>query len=216
MKKTVFLLSMLFACTCVSAQNEITKIGEVGYAFYNPAYYMCPKEFYYEGNVKYIIRDYESELLETDYRIWIFDIYDDQLQKEKTVKAPLEQMTYINFDTNTSFYDNDVTLTQTLFNNDELYEWVELVENGTNYTGFKVMQEGDVELCSVDFGIEAYYVWFYIYIVNENVYLVADIEYGENGVKKEPFYFYLIDSGEDTGIKYVGKVNGMSVSPTIL
>ncbi|MCD8301389.1 MAG: T9SS type A sorting domain-containing protein [Prevotellaceae bacterium] len=112
-------------------------------------------------------------------------------------------------------------MSQTLFNQDDKWEWVNQIIEDDKYVGFQVMQEGDVELFNLRYEEEfsknadvALSAW----IMDDKVYLAVrsavqndlwDVTYS--------WYFYLIDnSAEKTNIKYVGKVKGLSAMPTIV
>ncbi|MCD8303772.1 MAG: T9SS type A sorting domain-containing protein [Prevotellaceae bacterium] len=207
--KKVFVFCLLLAGVCgASAQNELTKVGEV-----SGTLRYCPSEFLYEGKAHFLIQISNPADDPTD-DTYTFEIYNSDIELEKTITLTddWKHLDYRNLNTNNSGEDFEIYLSQTLFNQDDKWEWVALVENEDGkYAGLKVMQEGDVELCSLDFDTEYSRLYLQIWLLDDKVYLVVELEYPYDGL-----IFYQINSGEEASIKYVGKVKGLSISPTIL
>ncbi len=189
--KKVFIFALLLVGVCgASAQNELTEKGRVG----GEDLFICPKEFSYDGKVHLVVPSSSGA----------YDVYDDDIQIIQTVAAPHAYQEIEFYNMNIVFDDCPYrpVITQTLFNQDDKWEWITQTGNG-----FKIMQEGNVELCSINVESDELEIW----LLNDKVYLVA-YTYDDEATAT----FYEINSGAETGVKYVNKVKGMKASPTIL
>lgn len=158
---------MALACVGASAQVETTPVklscGEI---------YGIPESFVYGNDMTplvFVLGDYQN--------VKGFSVYDEELNLVKEINV-IEQPIQFGFYDMRSWTDmNPVILTQTLFNDDEKYEYVvEISEDGDNYngmSGIKIVSEDGEVLQTVNFDILEY-SYVYIVKVGECVYLAFE------------------------------------------
>ena len=114
--------------------------------------------------------------------------------------------------------DYESVLTQTLFNDDDEFEWViekyAILANEYEplVSGFKVMSQSGATIADVDFPIYLSWTRFTLYITSDGLYLTA---YGNKADGDSDSYnlIYKIDSNSSS-IQAVGEPRKMIVSPT--
>lgn len=148
MKK--FFVSTIIALACVgaSAQVETTpvKLGEGGI-------YGIPESYSYNYTDHMVLVEFDYDKNAGDIRVYDEDI---NLVKEiKVAEEPLS-LSYKNLSGDSDYAT--MYLTQTLFNNDEKFEYVVGIEadNYSGISGFKIVSEDGEVLQTVNLGISAY------------------------------------------------------------
>lgn len=150
MKK--FFVSTIIALACVgaSAQVETTpvKLGE-GYM------YGIPDPYTYNEEYKMVLVEFDDDKNAGNMRV-----YDDELNLVKDIKVTEEPLS-LSFKDMTEYYSDysTVFLTQTLFNDDEKYEYVVGIPGESDtygrISGFKIVSEDGTVLQTVSFGMGA-------------------------------------------------------------
>lgn len=147
MKK--FFVSTIIALACVgaSAQVETTpvKLGEGGI-------YGIPESYSYNYTDHMVLVEFDYDKNAGDIRVYDEDI---NLVKEiKVAEEPLS-LSYKNLSGDSDYAT--MYLTQTLFNNDEKFEYVVGIEadNNSGISGFKIVSEDGEVLQTVNFGMSS-------------------------------------------------------------
>ncbi len=188
----------------VSAQNKLTEVGKIGRVYSELDY--CPALFSAQGT------PYIFEKINTDDESYVCNVYDCNMQKECQIsfKDDPQSMEVVDLDAE-NFYDgNNLTLTQTLFNQDEKFEGVVDLGNGK---GFSIVQDDGTVVFTEnrDFvweGASPYGLYFDVIKMGGKYYLkVGDSEYD---------YMYLINNESGTGMTYVNKMKHANAKPTVL
>lgn len=204
---------------------------------------ITPKEFSYGNKV---LMSTNERLFDTndDWSGSTFLIYDGDFQVIKTFSTEFSKVSYnTNWGTKTKYantegicirYDNncypeEIYLTQTLFNNDEAYEWIETklsvidTEYGQNavVSGFKVLSDNGNVIIDEDFENYNYLSntanAMCIIPTDSGVYMLVSIDYYGNdeyyGDVEEKTLIYKIEP-ESASVKQVAVHRNIRVNPS--
>ncbi len=188
-----------------SAQSGLTNVG-----IFSNRLDPVPGIFSYDGKTRLLEKPYEYS---GPYTI---NVYDSEFKKEKqiTFKDVPSSVEYYDLNQGTTISElYDVLLTQTLFNQDEKYEAIVENYDASGYqTGFSVVQEDGTVLFTTQYK-NYNNVYFHIIKVGDLYYLSVKYE-------DDNYYdyssIYRIDREGSSGLTFVKKIKGMSVSPTVL
>lgn len=151
MKKFFVSTIMALACAGASAQVETTPVS-LGDGYM----YGIPDPYTYNEEYKMVLVDFDDDKNAGNMRV-----YDDELNLVKDIKVTEEPLS-LSFKDMTEYYSDysTVFLTQTLFNNDEKFEYVvgipdESDSYGGRISGFKIVSEDGTVLQTVSFGMGA-------------------------------------------------------------
>ena len=149
--------------------------------------YLLPGQFTY-GNKEYIVEPVE----ETSS----INIYDSNFDLVKTISGHINAKAYANQ------YDVYLYAPQTLFNNDDKFEYIEDLDDG-----FNIVSENGTKLQTIKFPNHNTYL-HKVLSLDDKMYLIADDS--ENGCS----YAYPI-TRTATGVNSVGAPKKLLVSPTV-
>lgn len=240
----------LAAAALLTAFPMNAKVTDLGKTFSNRPRFM-PERFTLGEGVKFVTYSDEDE--EYDVVKTSFTIYDSQFNKLSEIIPPVypevtasytrmgPDGTYMETETERpyplriyqrseqSIESDAIYLTQTLFNDDELYEWViptfesipmsyqdgeyRIEGNRVMCTGFKVMSENGSTVANVTYPSEYYSIYNPdpdIYIVGDECYLLADV----GTLDGEEYYLAYAISKTTGRVEMVGEAMKVKVSPT--
>ncbi len=200
---------LLAGTVSASAQLDLTNVGILPTDDSGLAY--CPSLFSY-GNKTYF---FEQSYYSYDENIYSYKVYDSKFNnvRQITLKNNPRYLDYHDFDQSFGFGGNfisGIAFTQTLFNNDDKFEAIVVNQGADNrVTGFSVVQEDGKVLFTTQL---EYCDYFYIFKIDNSYFLAV------HGYESEGFYLYSIDreGSSSSGLTFVKKIKGMSVSPTVL
>lgn len=124
--------------------------------------FAIPKTFTYDGKA-YL----QSRLQDKNNNTTTFAVYNDELEEIKSFTAAsydMPQGLFYDLDDNT-FPDLEFNITQTLFNEDEKFEYLLFTKNGSRKTGFRIISDDGTELQSVSFNTPDINYWEDDYVV---------------------------------------------------
>ena len=186
MKKILLSAALLASATLASAQVKND------YKTFNSHMYLLPGQFT-TGNKSYLM----SPIL-NNYNLVGVNIYDSNLDLVKTISSP--HITDIEL---ANQYDIYLYATQTLFNNDDKFEYIEKFDNGT----FNIVSENGKILQTVTLP-DIYTSVSKLLILDDKAYIIATDDHEENS------YAYPI-TRTATGVNSVGAPQKLLVSPTV-
>lgn len=167
---------------------------------------MSPKQFSYQG------KSYLYVWAENDK----VAIYDENLDEVKrfwlTTTSENERVEYVYLHDSEYFADDEsFTLSQTLFNNDEKFEYIVLRRDGNDWgspmLGFDIRSEDGTTLSSINLYKENGDCGFDIYKMGNKVYLGVEF-YGDN----REVYLYSINR-ETSSLQQVKSISGLNIKP---
>lgn len=137
------------ALTCVGANAQV----ETSYKSIHGGYlYGIPKQFNYYNDESHFVIKQENE----NYDVTGFEVYDTNINLVKEIKT-IERTLSLNYrDMDGNSNESTIYLTQTLFNNDEKFEYIVSVpSNDDDYyyaiTGFKIVSDDNEVLQTITF-----------------------------------------------------------------
>lgn len=204
-------LSIFVSCICVSSIAQIVespiKIMN-GFEAYLTA---TPKSFSYNNvPILHVVNNDNNGTTK-------ISIYDDEFTEIKTIKHTKEiaKIVFYDWDNDNIMYeDQGFELSQTLFNTDKKYEFIEVVRDNTteDIKAFNIISEDGVVLQSLIVEEEFYYYdWVDIIKINNKYYLGISYEDDEYISYTR---FYKINKETETLIKSA-TIEGMKVTPII-
>ena len=193
--KKFFLFLALAISSSVFGQTLVKTYDRDNY------FYFIPKVFaYQEKPCIYVNQGYDEAIMKD---IVIFDENFEVIKRISTLEA--KRVEFYDFDTFAD--DNSFYLSQTLFNNDEKFEYITLIENKSgDYSGLQIRSEtGDV-LSTVTFNKAYNYFDLQVFKMKSKVYLFV--------VAKGDYltYIYRIDK-ETSTVQKVKTVEGINIMP---
>lgn len=201
MKRT--LLSIIFATCAIFGSAQ--KIGEPIQIpnHYNRKIYLTPSCFTKNGETLVVIPVSDD----TEEGIKALNIYDNdfKLIKAITVRKSLSGPIYCSSN-DLSGSEGRLYVTQTLFNNDDKFEYLQELENGLN-----IVSEDGTVLQTITYTNKNTYVRYIINIDNK-MYIMTLTEDSENS---HYFYTFYPITRTATGVNSVGAPKRLHVSPML-
>lgn len=218
MKNLMITLAMFTAAAGIQAQviNDVVKLG-------NDDDYFIPADFSADGKSHIVSIEYSGDFSDNDDSSDEFNkinVYDDDLNVIKSFNVPFNpgidwEIRYFNYNTGLSYGDLYIAVTQTLFNNDENYEYISpIYSSGESYEqdriGFNIVSEtGDVLQTITYDGMRLSDLE--IVTINEKNFLRAVVD-SDDGVYH---YYYSINSNSSS-IKQIGEPVKANVHPSLV
>ena len=193
MKK--FFLFLALAISSSAFSQTLVKTYDTGNTFR-----FVPKVFAYQEKPCLYVR--ESNKNDPSTRDFvIFDENFEEIMRLSNIEA--EDIAFYDFDT---FADDDrFYLSQTLFNNDEKFEYITLIENNSgNCSGLQIKSETGEVLSTVTFNKALSFCYLQVFKIKSKVYLFA-VDYNLT-------YIYRIDK-ETSTVQKVKTVEGINIMP---
>ena len=201
MKLSTLTLSLFFAAG-LHAQISEKKIYVIRADHYLPA------EFSADGK-SHIIGD------GTDYGSYgPITIYNDDLEAIKSFNVEnLHTLSIEDFNCGFDSYYS-IAVSQTLFNNDDTYEYVQKIKKSDSYRslGFNIVTETGKVLQSILFGEGMEAEEIDIVRVNNRYFIRCDV----SSNSYSGYYFYPINRSSTSGIKPLGEPVKLKVNPTLV
>lgn len=184
MKKFFLSTIMALACVGANAQVETTPVS-----FGTESVYGIPNAYLYDRDEYMVSVEYDNNNDRFPVKI---SVYDGNLKLVKEIKTT-EGALYFEYKEICEGKREGCYLTQTLFNNDEKFEYMVGIPDDDNtyrYKGIKIMSEDGkvLQTLNLSLGYE-----FMILRINGNSYLCADETDGENNYKS----LYKINKSSD-------------------
>jgi len=195
MKK--FFLFLALAISSSTFGQTLVKTYDTGKSFR-----FVPKTFTYQEKPCLYVR--ESNKIDPSTRAFvIFDENFEEIMRLSNIEA--ESVELYDFDTFADEYD--FYLSQTLFNNDEKFEYITLIKNESDEcSGLQIKSEtGDV-LSTVTFNKASFYCYLGLFKMKSKVYLFVVAE------DDDLTYIYRIDK-ETSTVQKVKSIEGMNIMP---
>lgn len=172
--------------------------------------YLLPSQFTFDKKTQLVIEDGDDDT----YAYTIFDAKFNQIAKITTPQYGYDVYpTEIDICSEYSPVDaGELIITQTLFNNDELYEWVIPVYGENGCKGFKVMSQSGAVVANVAYPAEYCYVNYLeleLYLLGEDTYLLAEVQDEDGEYYVIP---YAVSAGE-ASVSQVAAPHRVSVRP---
>lgn len=212
--------AMLTATAGIQAQviNNVVKLG-------NDDDYFIPADFSADGKSHIVSIEFSGDFSDNDDSSNEFNkisIYDDDLNVIKSFNVPFnpgmyEYIEYFNYNTGLSYGDLCIGVTQTLFNNDENYEYISPIYSSSeasdvNRIGFNIVSENGDVLQTTTYENGMYISDFEIVTVNEKNFLRVIMETSDYTTYH---YYYSIDPNTSS-IKQVGEPVKANVHPSLV
>ena len=191
--KKILLSLLLVAATSANAQTALN----LKKSFEGNSFRFVPKMFAYEEKMQ-IVHKTESS----------YDIYDANLQKVYSIdnnndlSQNVESIQFYDWDQNSYYSDKSFVFTQTLFNDDEIYEYVtkhyssESDEYGsTHVDGFNIVSDDGTILQTIMLDKKIYSIDVDVWKIGGKIYLVV---HNYNFCN-----FYEIEKGAATAVRQV-------------
>lgn len=144
MKHFTLALTMFMAAAGLQAQtvNHVVTLG-------NDDDYFIPAEYSADGKSHIVSMDFFGDDYDDNNDFNKICIYDDDLNIIKSFNIPFnpgiyEEIGCFNYNTGLSYTDLNMAVTQTLFNNDENYEYISPIRTSNaidDMTGFKIVSD---------------------------------------------------------------------------
>lgn len=209
------------ATTAGHAQNVTdnpVSIGDINDFTYIPSFLS------HDGKVHFVTEGLESNSIK---------VYDDDLKVIKTIRysGEVKRTDFYDFDNSSGNEDGELnlTLSQTLFNNDTKYEYIQYVtktftgisDNGQEYTtvlpiGFKIVDEDgkDLQLILAPFEVTIDKNFYVSGIIKANdKYFIQVYEY--SGYDDSYYYLYPVNRNTANGISPIGAPIKVKASPSL-
>lgn len=212
----------MFAATAgVQAQviNNVVKLG-------NDDDYFIPADFSADGKSHIVSIEFSEDFSDNDDSSNEFNkisIYDDDLNVIKSFNVPFnpgiyDYVEYFNYNTGLSYGDLSLGVTQTLFNNDENYEYISPIYSSSetsdvNRIGFNIVSENGDVLQTTTYDGGMYIADVEIVTVNEKNFLRVIVETTSDYTTYH--YYYSIDPSTSS-IKQVGEPVKANVHPSLV
>ena len=203
---------MALACVGASAQVETTPVS-LGDGYM----YGIPDPYTYNEEYKMVLVEFDDDKNAGNMRV-----YDGELNLVKDIKVTEEPLSLDYKDmTDGGFQGATVFLTQTLFNDDEKYEYVVGISDESDsygrISGFKIVSEDGAVLQTVNFGMSAYSEPYIIGWGLGNRYLAFEmIDKNDNDNEKYYLNLYKINKSADPSKVSVATAPvRISVSPRV-
>lgn len=205
MKKLFISTMMALACIGANAQIETTPLKTLGRYLYG-----IDEQFLYDAGTQYVVSVEYSE----DRTAATMRVYDNEFNLKKTITPEsVPSALYVQM-LNANSADYTIYLTQTLFNDDEKFEY--LIEPGSGTpTELKVVSEDGTVLQTLKFpaGVEVYRDEIDLFVVGSNKYLRIGVSVDENGNEYMNLYKINKDAKDPSKVSIATAPMRVSVSP---
>ena len=165
---------MALACIGANAQIETTPLKTLGSYLYG-----IDEQFLYDAGTQYVVSVEYSE----DRTAATMRVYDNEFNLKKTITPEsVPSALYVQM-LNANSADYTIYLTQTLFNDDEKFDYLIESGSGTYATELKVVSEDGTVLQTLKYpaGVEVYRDELGLFVVGSNRYLRIGVSVDENG-----------------------------------
>ena len=205
MKKLFISTMMALACIGANAQIETTPLKTLGRYLYG-----IDEQFLYDAGTQYVVSVEYSE----DRTAATMRVYDNEFNLKKTITPEsVPSALYVQM-LNANSADYTIYLTQTLFNDDEKFEY--LIEPGSGTpTELKVVSEDGTVLQTLKYpaGVEVYRDEIDLFVVGSNKYLRIGVSVDENGNEYMNLYKINKDAKDPSKVSIATAPMRVSVSP---
>ena len=205
MKKLFISTMMALACIGANAQIETTPLKTLGEYLYG-----IDEQFLYDAGTQYVVSVEYSE----DRTAATMRVYDNEFNLKKTITPESVPSALHVQMLNANSADYTIYLTQTLFNDDEKFEY--LIEPGSGTpTELKVVSEDGTVLQTLKYpaGVEVYRDEIDLFVVGSNKYLRIGVSVDENGNEYMNLYKINKDAKDPSKVSIATAPMRVSVSP---
>ena len=206
MKKLFISTMMALACIGANAQIETTPLKTLGRYLYG-----IDEQFLYDAGTQYVVSVEYSE----DSTAATMRVYDNEFNLKKTITPESVPSNLDVHVLNENSADYTIYLTQTLFNDDEKFEY--LIEPGSGTpTELKVVSEDGTVLQTLKFpaGVEVYRGdGIGLFVMGSNKYLRIGKSVDENGNEYINLYKINKDAKDPSKVSIATAPMRVSVSP---
>ena len=206
MKKLFISTMMALACIGANAQIETTPLKTLGRYLYG-----IDEQFLYDAGTQYVVSVEYSE----DRTAATMRVYDNEFNLKKTITPGSRPSNLDVHVLNANSADYTIYLTQTLFNDDEKFEY--LIEPGSGTpTELKVVSEDGTVLQTLKFpaGVEVYRGdGIGLFVMGSNKYLRIGKSVDENGNEYINLYKINKDAKDPSKVSIATAPMRVSVSP---
>ena len=205
MKKLFISTMMALACIGANAQIETTPLKTLGEYLYG-----IDEQFLYDAGTQYVVSVEYSE----DRTAATMRVYDNEFNLKKTITPESVPSNLDVHVLNENSADYTIYLTQTLFNDDEKFEY--LIEPGSGTpTELKVVSEDGTVLQTLKYpaGVEVYRDEIDLFVVGSNKYLRIGVSVDENGNEYINLYKINKDAKDPSKVSIATAPMRVSVSP---
>ena len=205
MKKLFISTMMALACIGANAQIETTPLKTLGRYLYG-----IDEQFLYDAGTQYVVSVEYSE----DRTAATMRVYDNEFNLKKTITPESVPSALHVQMLNANSADYTIYLTQTLFNDDEKFEY--LIEPGSGTpTELKVVSEDGTVLQTLKYpaGVEVYRDEIDLFVVGSNKYLRIGVSVDENGNEYINLYKINKDAKDPSKVSIATAPMRVSVSP---
>ena len=205
MKKLFISTMMALACIGANAQIETTPLKTLGRYLYG-----IDEQFLYDAGTQYVVSvEYSDGRTAATMRV-----YDNEFNLKKTITPESVPSALHVQMLNANSADYTIYLTQTLFNDDEKFEY--LIEPGSGTpTELKVVSEDGTVLQTLKYpaGVEVYRDEIDLFVVGSNKYLRIGESVDENGNEYMNLYKINKDAKDHSKVSIATAPMRVSVSP---
>ena len=205
MKKLFISTMMALACIGANAQIETTPLKTLGEYLYG-----IDEQFLYDAGTQYVVSvEYSDGRTAATMRV-----YDNEFNLKKTITPESVPSALHVQMLNANSADYTIYLTQTLFNDDEKFEY--LIEPGSGTpTELKVVSEDGTVLQTLKYpaGVEVYRDEIDLFVVGSNKYLRIGESVDENGNEYMNLYKINKDAKDPSKVSIATAPMRVSVSP---
>ena len=198
---------MAMSAMCVNAQVETTPLKTLGSYLYG-----IDEQFLYDAGTQYVV---SVEFGGSDGKTGgTMRVYDNEFNLKKTI-TPESKPNSLNVHVlNANSADYTIYLTQTLFNDDEKFEYLIESGSGMHATELKVVSEDGTVLQTLKYpaGVEVYRDEINLFVVGSNKYLSIGWGY-ENGNEYMNLYKITKDAQDPSKVSIATAPMRVSVSP---
>lgn len=205
MKKLFISTMMALACIGANAQIETTPLKTLGEYLYG-----IDELFLYDAGTQYVVSVEYSE----DRTAATMRVYDNEFNLKKTITPESVPSNLDVHVLNENSADYTIYLTQTLFNDDEKFEY--LIEPGSGTpTELKVVSEDGTVLQTLKYpaGVKVYRDEIDLFVVGSNKYLRIGVSVDENGNEYMNLYKINKDAKDPSKVSIATAPMRVSVSP---
>ena len=197
---------MALACIGANAQIETTPLKTLGEYLYG-----IDELFLYDAGTQYVVSVEYSE----DRTAATMRVYDNEFNLKKTITPESRPSNLDVHVLNENSADYTIYLTQTLFNDDEKFEYLIESGSGTYPTELKVVSEDGTVLQTLKYpaGVEVYRDEIDLFVVGSNKYLRIGVSVDENGNEYMNLYKINKDAKDPSKVSIATAPMRVSVSP---
>lgn len=197
---------MTLACIGANAQIETTPLKTLGGYLYG-----IDELFLYDAGTQYVVSVEYSE----DRTAATMRVYDNEFNLKKTITPESVPNNLDVHVLNANSADYTIYLTQTLFNDDEKFEYLIESGSGTYATELKVVSEDGTVLQTLKYpaGVEVYRDEIDLFVVGSNKYLRIGESVDENGNEYMNLYKINKDAKDPSKVSIATAPMRVSVSP---